>query len=171
MHLIKNIIYIYFTFIEINLLMMRLFLDTRPNGSVLWISLYLLVGASVRPFATLDLRIGSSVFSDFLHGVTESTDLGGSGGSKKSKKMRFWEFQKNLIYSDVLFSLQYEGSNGLLTFWKIHIFEKNVVFESWSKNFFIYQDAGFFKLQYLTNELKCKAELLYVARHPLKWLV
>ena len=45
------------------------------------------------------------------------------------------------------FLLQYEISNGLLTFCKNNMFWKNVLLELWSKNLKTNQIAGFFKLQ------------------------
>ena len=62
----------------------------------------------------------------------------GSGGSKKSKQMTqnrgFEDFDKNLIHPYVLFLIEYESTNDLITLYKNHISSKNLVLELWSKN-------------------------------------
>ena len=64
------------------------------------------------------------------------------------------------------FLLQYERVIGILTFCKNKIFGKNLVLELWSKNLWTNQNAGFFKLEYLTNKLRYEAEFLDVTRGP-----
>ena len=58
--------------------------------------------------------------------------------------------------------LQYEGVNGLLTFCKNNMFGENLVLELWSKDLKANQNAGFFKLEYLANKLRCEVEFLDV---------
>ena len=48
------------------------------------------------------------------------------------------------------------------------MFERNLVLELWSKNLWTNQNAGFFKLEYLTNKLRYEAAFLDVNRGPLK---
>ena len=78
----------------------------------------------------------------------------------------FWDFDKNLIYLYVLFLLEYEGTNGFLSFYRNHMYWKNLILELQSKNLQTNQNSGFFKLQYLRNELRYEVEFLYVIRHP-----
>ena len=70
---------------------------------------------------------------------------------EKVPKMRFWCFDKSLIHSCVLFILEYESNNVLLTFCKNHISGKNMVIKlmvqkplDQSKYF---NAVGFFKLR------------------------
>ena len=46
---------------------------------------------------------------------------------------------------------KYESTNGILTFCKNLVFEKNLILVLWSKNLQTNQNTGFFNLQYLTN--------------------
>ena len=46
------------------------------------------------------------------------------------------------------------------------MFGKNLVLQLWSKHFKTNQNPGFFKLKYLTNELKYEVEIVYVTRDP-----
>ena len=46
------------------------------------------------------------------------------------------------------------------------MFGKNLVLQLWSKNLWTNQNAGFFKLEYLTNKLRYEAEFLDVTRGP-----
>ena len=46
------------------------------------------------------------------------------------------------------------GVSMVLTFCKNNMFQKNLVLELWSKNLKANQNAGFSKLEYLTNKLK-----------------
>ena len=46
----------------------------------------------------------------------------------------FWDFDKNLIYLYVLFLLEYEGTNGFLSFYRNHMYWKNLILELQSKN-------------------------------------
>ena len=64
------------------------------------------------------------------------------------------------------FLLHYEIVNGLLTFCKNNMFGKNLVLELWSKNLKANQNAGFFKLEHLTNKLKYEVEFLGLNRGP-----
>ena len=86
-------------------------------------------------------------------------------GSKSPKNEVFRAVKKSYplgyIYA---FLLQYESVNGILTFCKNKIFGKNLVLELWSKNLWTNQNAGFFKLEYLTNELRYEAKFLDVTR-------
>ena len=45
---------------------------------------------------------------------------------------------------------------------------KNLLFELWSKNLQTNQNVRFFKLQYLTKELRYELQFLFVARHSQK---
>ena len=74
-------------------------------------------------------------------------------------------FAKNLIHSFVLLLLEYGSANGFLTFCQKQMSGKNFVLELWSKNRETNQNAGFFKLQYLTKELSHEAEVLHVVSH------
>ena len=58
------------------------------------------------------------------------------------------------------FFVAVKSANTLLTFRKKEMFEKNLVYELWSKNMKINQNAGFFTLQFVTNKLKYEVELL-----------
>ena len=77
--------------------------------------------------------------------------LGLQGFSKKSQKQPenriFGVLAKIPTIQIYTFLLQYEISNGLLTFCKNNMFWKNVLLELWSKNLKTNQIAGFFKLQ------------------------
>ena len=46
----------------------------------------------------------------------------------------FLGFDKNIIYSYVLFHLKYESTNGSLTFYKDRMPGKNLILELWSQN-------------------------------------
>ena len=63
----------------------------------------------------------------------------------------------------MLFLLQYESADSL---GKNNMFGKNLVFELWSRNLKTNQNAGFFKLQHLTNKLSYEVEFLDVTRDP-----
>ena len=54
------------------------------------------------------------------------------------------------------------------TFYKKNIFGNNLVLELWSKNLKANQNGGFFKLEYLTNNLRYEVEFLDVTRGPWK---
>ena len=72
--------------------------------------------------------------------------LEGSKSPKNGPKVRFLGFWQ------YAFLLQYKNSNSFSTFWeKKNMFGKNLVLELLSKNLKNNQNAGFFKLQYLTN--------------------
>ena len=75
-----------------------------------------------------------------------------------AQKGGFLDFDKNLIHSYVHFLHEYESNIGILTFCKKHLSWKNLVLELWSKNLQANQNAGFFKLQYITNKLSCEVE-------------
>ena len=62
------------------------------------------------------------------------------------------------------FLIEYQSTNALLTFCRNSMRGKNVVLELEPKNLWTNQNAGFFQLQYLTNKLRCEAELLYLIR-------
>ena len=83
-------------------------------------------------------------------------------GSKSPKNEVFRAVKKSYplgyIYA---FLLQYESVNGILTFSKNEMFGKNLVLQSWPK-----QNAGVFKLEYLTNKLRYEAEFFDVTRSP-----
>ena len=66
----------------------------------------------------------------------------------KSPKMTVLGFWQKHFFGENVFLLQYESANGLLTLCK------NNIFELWSKNRKTNQNAGLFKLQYLTNKLR-----------------
>ena len=51
------------------------------------------------------------------------------------------------------FLLEFESATGFLTFYKNCIAGENQALELWSKNL-TNQNVGFFKLQYLTNDLR-----------------
>ena len=81
--------------------------------------------------------------------------------------MRFLGFLKNLIHSDIYaFLLQYESVNGLATFCKNKILGKNLVLELLSEKLKANQNAGFFKLEYLTNKLRYEVKFLGLTRGP-----
>ena len=42
----------------------------------------------------------------------------------------------------------------------------NLVFESWPEGLVINQNAGFFKLQYLTKKLRLEVKIMNVIGHP-----
>ena len=54
------------------------------------------------------------------------------------------------------------------TFSISNTFSKNMVLELWSKNLKTNQNAGFFKLQYLTKNLRCEVEFFVMTRGPRK---
>lgn len=62
-------------------------------------------------------------------------------------------------------SFKYESTNGILTFCKNLVFQKILILVLWSKNIQTNQNAGFFNLQYLTNELGYEVEFLYAIIH------
>ena len=74
------------------------------------------------------------------------------------KESGFGGFEKNLINLYVPFLLEYENTIGILTFYR------NLVTEFYSKNTETDQNKGFFKLQYLKNELSYEVEFLYPIR-------
>ena len=125
------------------------------------------------PLTMQGLGIASSVFSDFLHEIRKSQSkkideaqylkvlLGQDG-----PKLRFLRFDKNFMISWVLFLLECESTGGLLTFSKDHMSLKNLILELWPKILETNQNAGFFKLHYLTNKSIYELEFLYVVRHP-----
>ena len=55
-------------------------------------------------------------------------------GGPKIIENNFWDFDKNLIYLYVLFLLEYEGTNGFLSFYRNHMYWKNLILELQSKN-------------------------------------
>ena len=63
----------------------------------------------------------------------------------------FWSLDKNLIRSYIL---KYQTINGLLTYCKNLMSGKNLVLDLCLKNIQTNQNTGFFKLQYLANELR-----------------
>lgn len=72
---------------------------------------------------------------------------------QKTQKLYFQDFEENLLHLYVLFLLEYGNTNGFLAFCKNEMSGKNVVLELWSKNLWSNQNAGVFKIQYLTNKL------------------
>ena len=66
------------------------------------------------------------------------------------------------------FLLEYESTNGVLTFCKNNISRKNFILELRSKNLWNNQTARFFKLQYLTIKLRYEVEFNYVFIHSQK---
>ena len=82
--------------------------------------------------------------------------------SPKMRLLEFWQKSNLLIFT---FSHEYESTSDRLTFCKTCMPE-NLVLELWSKNLQTNQNAGFFKLQYLTNVLSCDVEFLYAVRNP-----
>ena len=101
-------------------------------------------------FTKQNLENGSSVFSDFLHEVRhlkskKMADPDLPYGSRGDKKSKTWH--KNEVFGvavfrvltkvlpiNVYFLLEYEGTNGLLTFSKNPIFRKNLVLELCSRS-------------------------------------
>ena len=107
---------------------------------------------------------GSSIFSIFLpHNVShhnvkkvwsqlfkKTSDRLGLE-DLKSPKVRFLGFWQKSYPFRYAFLIQHESVNVVLTFCKNNMFAKNLVFDLWSKNLKTNQNAGFFKLQYLTK--------------------
>ena len=79
--------------------------------------------------------------------------------AKMGKKVVLGDLRKILSIYVYLFLLEYENSIGILTFCR------NLVLEFYSKNTYTDQNEGFFKLQYLKNELSYEVEFLYAIRH------
>ena len=90
---------------------------------------------------------------------------------KMAQKWGFLGLNKILIYSRVLFLLEYESTNGLLTPCENYMYGKNLAFDLSSKNLCTNHNVGFFKLQYHTNELSYDVKFLYVIRHSWKHCV
>ena len=67
---------------------------------------------------------------------------------------------EKLLSIQMCFFVAVESANTLLTFRKKDMFQKNLVYELWSKNMKINQNAGFFTLQFVTNKLKYEVEFL-----------
>ena len=92
-------------------------------------------------------------------------------GSKSPKYEVFRAVKKSYplgcrkVFENV-FLLQYESANGILTSSKNKMFGKNLVLQLWSKNIWTNQNAGFFKLEYLSNKLRYEAEFLDLTRSP-----
>ena len=84
-----------------------------------------------------------------------------------SQKLGFWSFDKKLSIR-MYFLLEYESTNGVLTFCKNNISRKNFILELRSKNLWNNQTARFFKLQYLTIKLRYEVEFKYVFIHSQK---
>lgn len=66
------------------------------------------------------------------------------------------------------FLLENESTNDLLTSWKNQMHRKKVVLELWLKSLQTNQNAGSFKLEYLTDEPRWEIESFYVARQTSK---
>ena len=66
---------------------------------------------------------------------------------------------RDLINLYIISLLEYEITNSLQRFCKNHISRKNLVLDLWSQNLQHSQNAGFFKLQYLTNKLRYEVRL------------
>ena len=64
--------------------------------------------------------------------------------------------------------LHYKMPMVFFTFSISNTFSKNMVLELWSKNLKTNQNAGFFKLQYLTKNLRCEVEFFVTTRGPRK---
>ena len=66
------------------------------------------------------------------------------------------------------FLFQHKSANVFLTFCKNNMFVKNLVHDLWSKGLKTNQNVGFFKLQYLTKNLRYEAGFLDMTRGPRK---
>ena len=64
--------------------------------------------------------------------------------------------------------LQYKMPMVFFTFCISSTFSKNMALELWSKNLKTNQNAGFFKLQYVTKNLRCEVEFFVMTRGPRK---
>ena len=152
------------------------FLSSRPSGGILSFWLYLSVFPSVLSQHKIS-ETAHQFFSDFFawryrvikykkwwSSITKKFvhDMPPQKVSKMPQKWGFGGLDKNLIYSCALFKLEYEYANNLLTFCKNKCLEKILVLELWSKNLYTNQNAGFSKLQYLTNESMYKVQSLCV---------
>ena len=76
----------------------------------------------------------------------------------------FWILTK-ILSIHLYFLLEYESINGFVTFFKNHVFKKNLVLTLRSKNLLTSQDTRSFKLRYLTNELIFEVQLLHVVTY------
>lgn len=59
--------------------------------------------------------------------------LGKPGGPEMAQK-GYWDFNKNLVHYYVLYLFEYESTDDLLSFYKNHISEKNLVLQLQFKN-------------------------------------
>ena len=89
-------------------------------------------------------------------------------GSKTSKNEVFRDVKRSYPLGICIsaFFLQYENVTGILTFCKNKLFGKDLVLQLWSKNLWTNHNAGFFKLEYLTNKLRYEVEFLDVTKGP-----
>ena len=107
------------------------------------------------------------VWSQFLKKTSDRLGL----DDLKSPKVRFLGFCRQNTYPfRYAFLIQHESQCFLffLTFYKNNMFAKNLVLDLWSKNLKTNQNAGFFKLQYLTKNLRYEVKFLDMTRGPRK---
>ena len=83
----------------------------------------------------------------------------GSRSPKNDPKIRFLEFWQKYFHWRYAFCFSTKSTSC-----KNKSFGKNVILELWAKNLKTNQNAGFFKLQYLTNKLGYEVEFLDVTR-------
>ena len=98
--------------------------------------------------------------------ISNGLGLKGSKSPQNGPKIRFFGFSQKCYRLRYSFLLQQESVNDLLTFCKNNVFGKNFVLELWSKNVKANQNAGFFKLQNLINELRREVEFMDMTRGP-----
>ena len=106
------------------------------------------------------------VWSQFLKKTSDRLGL----DDLKSPKVRFLGFWQNTYPFRCAFLIQHESQCFLffLTLYKNNMFAKNLVLDLWSKNLKTNQNAGFFKLQYLTKNLRYEVKFLDMTRGPRK---
>ena len=89
----------------------------------------------------------------------------GLGGLKKSPKWGFYGCKKILSTYICFFASIWKCQWSFNFLQKQHVW-KNLVLELWSKKLQANQNAGFFKLEYLTNKLRYEVEFLDVIKAP-----
>ena len=86
----------------------------------------------------------------------------------KFPKVKFLGFCQKSYSFIYVFLFQHKSANVFLTFCKNNMFVKNLVHDLWSKGLKTNQNVGFFKLQYLTKNLRYEAGFLDMTRGPRK---